>query len=274
MKWFQHSAEFSTLDELGLGVREDLGLEGLARLFIIFEIITRNAESPASKMSVTLSRKHWARLLGLQQRTLKKFLQSLQTFPGIRVEEVGKRLCIEIPKIAEMLTNRAISSRLRGSTGSPREEGDEEEEQKAIFLTSHTAEESKFLSEVRRLLGGSDVFTLPQKVFAYFENQGPNMKLKKELIAQVQKQFGPTEKAQKARRILIDRIESEYADALASFSVGRVCPSETAKERAARIATERSHKASMRLYQKILPVKTSPRPNFAQPTNEKHEEKI
>ena len=86
MKWFRHSTSFHYNDRLGSSIKEELGVAGYGRFWILVELISVNMELDISEPELIISLKDLCGKLGTNKVGIWEFLGLLLKLDAITVE--------------------------------------------------------------------------------------------------------------------------------------------------------------------------------------------
>ena len=86
MKWFRHSTSFHYNDRLGSSIKEELGIPGIGRFWVLLEIIGANMELDNSDPILVTTLKDICGKLGTNKRGIWEFLGLLLKLDAITVE--------------------------------------------------------------------------------------------------------------------------------------------------------------------------------------------
>lgn len=99
MRWFKHVSNARKDRALTL-VRDEFGIEGYGRYFLILEIVAEGSRD--DQFSVSMLATEWASSLGCKQNKLQTFLSRLADVSLMNWERTGNVITIEVPKLAKI----------------------------------------------------------------------------------------------------------------------------------------------------------------------------
>jgi hypothetical protein len=120
MKWFKHSTESASSDSAGTQVIETHGLEGYGRYMLLIEILIRPVTSMDEIPSRCTSVKQWAQILKMKQKNVIPFLEYLHNLRTIVMECIENQVSVILHNPERLLSDKAISSKMRAPPASPR----------------------------------------------------------------------------------------------------------------------------------------------------------
>lgn len=168
MKWFKHICSLGTHDSILSAIQDRHGLEGVARYYLLLEVVTFKMETVTDSPSAQLSVARWRGLLHCKGKALRTFLNDLQEIGICKFYGNDHELTIELPKLPDLLDSRAVSSRIRKSAGHPRGES-----------ISGEQEERKFEDEESTRIGAAEPrqssSSLIQEIWEYTERTAPDL---------------------------------------------------------------------------------------------------
>ncbi len=119
MKWFKHqTTKTLTTDKL----IDAVGISGYGRYYLLLELIAGHVDSPEDDSGLLLSLKKWAEHLRFKTKNVHSFFIALQNIGLILFQQINNELQVKIVNLSKLISNSAMSSSKRATSGQPREE--------------------------------------------------------------------------------------------------------------------------------------------------------
>lgn len=155
MKWFKHFTDNSTLNPKLTQLIDTHGVEGYGRYSILLESLIRMSDDAQQAPKVTLTAKRWAEILHLKAKNVLTFLEHLAKLSLIFILRSANEITVELANYLEIISDRAISSQKRGTTGSPRVEERRGEKRKSS-LSQKNSQRNQENDSSETTLGSQD----------------------------------------------------------------------------------------------------------------------
>ena len=159
MKWYKHDSD-ERHNETASNIREKFGLEGLARWYIILEMIASKMEAGDDlKPEIRLSIREWMAALDMKrEKNFREFAQTLTEFEGNLVNWSEMFCTISTPKLLFLLDEYTKKSRQK-SVHSPKQSRvdidksrvDKEKTPIPPFVSTEKTEWNKLCAEIKIL---------------------------------------------------------------------------------------------------------------------------
>lgn len=98
MQWFRHMTNAADSDDLSF-VYDKFGHKGYAMWFMILELVAKEMDYVSAKCHRSLSVNDWCSFLKVKPKILFSFLEHSKNILGMKTEQNGNILRIEIPKL-------------------------------------------------------------------------------------------------------------------------------------------------------------------------------
>ncbi|MBK8202637.1 MAG: hypothetical protein IPK68_10090 [Bdellovibrionales bacterium] len=206
MIWFKHLTNSSSHNQLISRVEDMFGLEGYARTYKVIEVIVSQMTTKDSVPSIEYPVWKWCEILGCKSKNLNTFLMYLRYIGVINCKRTENGILVTFLKLSDLLDNRAVSSRLRGSAGYPRTDQKLEEN---ISEQKENVDDAgdDFFWMTETLKGSNAKRDLPPLVLKHWLSDGFNEVEVAQIAALIRRQFSASEKANRTGEVIISEIE-------------------------------------------------------------------